>query len=290
MRSSSKYPLWLGLQFIGLPVLLFLVFGGSLIPLSYTVQQLVGIATVVALALVVSGLVLARRLQRAQQRMIAKQEEFIAHASHELKTPIAAQRTLLEVSRNDVPPASTKEWHGFIDRVLAQNSRLERLSEQLIRLNLDQADDACEVVNVQEIIERVANNMQVLAGSKHITIDVSTAPQRAKVRPTDLYDILVIVLDNAIKFSPEHSAVTVTSGTQNGHVMIAIQDQGVGMNRQDMKRAFEPFYRAKAIKTTGSGLGLAIAKKIAERNGGAITLENAPVSGMTVTITLDAYQ
>jgi signal transduction histidine kinase len=286
MKSSTKYPLWLGLQFIGLPVLLFLVFGGSLAQLSGAMQRLVGVAAVVALVLIVCGLVLARQLQRKQQQLIAVQEEFIAHASHELKTPIAAQRTLLEVSRNDTSPVSVKEWQSFIDRVLIQNSRLERLSEQLIRLNLDQADGARKLIDVPTIIEQAVNSVQPLADSKHIAVDTDIASLRVKVRPDDLHDILVIVLDNAIKFSPDRSTITITGGTHSGGATIAIQDQGVGMNPQDMKRAFEPFYRAKAIKTPGSGLGLAIAKKMAERNNADITLKGAPGQGIVANISL----
>ena len=286
MKSSTKYPLWLGLQFIGLPVLLFLVFGGSLAQLSGAMQRLVGIAAIAALGLIVSGLILARQLQGKQQQLIVTQEEFIAHASHELKTPIAAQRTLLEVSRGDTPPVSVKEWRSFIDRVLIQNSRLERLSEQLIRLNLDQADDASDVINARETIRQAVSNVQPFADSKHIAVDMDIASLRVKVRPDDLHDILVIVLDNAIKFSPEHSAVTVTGGTQSGHVMIAIQDQGIGMSRQDMKRAFEPFYRAKTTRAPGSGLGLAIAAKLAKRNNVTVTIESKPSKGTAVTISL----
>jgi signal transduction histidine kinase len=284
MRSSSvKYPLWLGLQVIGLPVLLFLVFGGSLARLSGTMQQLVGVTAIVALALIVSGLVLARQLQRKQQQMIATQEEFIAHASHELKTPITAQRTLLEVSRNDIPPASTKEWQGFIARVLAQNSRLERLSEQLIRLSLDHADDVWEVIDIQAAIDQAVNSVRALADSKHIIVDMKTAPRQDRFRADDLNDILVIILDNAIKFSPEHSTVTVTNDAQN---TISIRDQGIGMSSEDIARAFEPFYRARATKTNGSGLGLAIAKKLAKRKGSTITLAKNADHGLRVDIVL----
>ncbi len=286
MRPSKKHSLGFGLQYMGLPILLFLLFGGTVARLNNVAQRLVGIAAISALALIAGGLALTRQLQRKQQQLIATQEEFIAHASHELKTPIAAQRALLEVSRSDIPPMSTEEWHSFIDRALAQNSKLERLSKQLIRLNLDQSGDQPKIVNVQGIIEQTIASVRPLAASKQITITASLALQKAKFRPDDLNDILTIILDNAIKFSPEGGAITVTNHVLKTHTIISIRDQGVGMSKRDVARAFEPFYQVKATNTNGSGLGLAIAKKLAERNGSTITLARNPDRGLHVDLQL----
>lgn len=233
----------------------------------------------------------AKRTLRPIEENLELQRRFTADASHELRTPLTAMRTELEVTLRSAQTAP-EEYRKVIGSTLEEVQRLQDLSSRLLRLA--QHDGPIQVdlatVSMAGVWQDAVRLVRAEAEKKHIQLIVP--PQEAAVRAEHdgLVELLVIVLDNAIKYSPEHTTITLGLGAANGKAHLTIQDQGVGIAAPDLPHVFERFFRADASRTSqhaaGYGLGLPIAQQIVQRYKGTISLTSAVGRGTTVHITL----
>jgi signal transduction histidine kinase len=221
---------------------------------------------------------LSERLSLAREesaRLDALRRDFTANVSHELRTPVTVIRGSLEALCDGVigDPAQVKSYYR---QMLAESRSLERLVNDLLDLSrLQNADFAIEMqaINLCDVLGDAVRSASQMARAKNIEILKETDSLQLSVTGDygRLRQMFLIVLDNAVKFSPEGSTVTVTLQGRT----VRIRDRGPGIAKEDLPYLFDRFYKVKSEDNkTGSGLGLAIAKQIAERHQIGVTVRS----------------
>lgn len=237
-----------------------------------------------------AGYILAGRTLRPIKEMMDEQSRFITDASHELKTPITAIRTEFEVAMLE-KNISTEESEKLIKSSYEEIINLQGLAENLLELTKQQKKRGnlkLKDVSLLEVTEAALKKIVPLAKQKHIVINNVVDDYILRGEEQSLVELFVILLDNAVKYSPDHSAVKLASKKTDHHVLITVSDQGVGITEKDRLRIFDRFYQAdkSRSKTVGYGLGLSIAKEIVQSHKGSISVESKIGSGTTFTIQL----
>jgi signal transduction histidine kinase len=230
---------------------------------------------------------------RATERM---RTDFVSNVSHELRTPLTAIKGLVETLR-DGAVDDRKVRDRFLATMEDETDRLIRLVNDL--LVLSKADSQAlklkrEPLDVRVLIERSLDKLAPQLEGKGVLVEVSApdGPQLVLADADRIEQVLVNLLDNAIKYSPEGGRITVAIGEGRPTpevVGIAVRDEGLGIPAGDLPRVFERFYRvdrARSRDRGGSGLGLSIAKAIVQAHGGEITLRSEEGQGTTVRFTL----
>jgi signal transduction histidine kinase len=218
-----------------------------------------------------------------------RMRRFMADAAHELRTPVAVIRSRVDVALER--PRDAAAYETTLTELRAEVERLATLVNDLFTLARADSDGrAFTPVRVQldEIVLEAVTTAGWIASRRGISLDVSEADEAViDGDPALLRQLVMILLDNAIKFSHAGGSVEISMRAESGAATIAIQDEGVGIASADVPRVFDRFYRAESARgtTTGAGLGLAIAKWIADVHGARIALEPAPKGGTRVTIT-----
>jgi signal transduction histidine kinase len=219
------------------------------------------------------------------------QRRFVADASHELRTPIAAIKGMLELlddSAKNVPEVRD----DFIHTMQLETDRLGRLVADLLTLaRLEAGSLGLDVapVDVQDLLADIAGVMRTLAGQAGVKL-VTSVPDGESVILADrdrLAQVLLSFTDNAIKHAPPGSSVCLTAQAADSGVRLSVSDEGPGIGADEVARVFERFYQADTARTGGgTGLGLAIAKEIVEAHGSRIDVESDRGRGTTFTFVL----
>lgn len=234
---------------------------------------------------------LARRTLVPIEAAHEAQRRFTGDASHELRTPIAAMQSETEVTLMD-PKLTVARAKKQLQSNLEELAKLTALSESLLRLANQEANVLPKLpVRIDTVVEQAIGRVLPFAEKKHILIHAPDAAQLRALGDTEsLVEVVVILLDNAIKYSPENSEIRVAVKVMNKCVALTIHDQGIGISSKDLPHIFDRFYRADAARskqnTHGYGLGLAIAKNIIEQQGGEITAKSQPGKSTTFTVKL----
>ncbi len=237
--------------------------------------------------------VLARRTLKPIEEAHEALERFTADASHELRTPLATMRTEIEVAlMND--KITTKEAKELLNSNLEEVDRLTHLSERLLLLaSLDEDGLPKENVSVESIVTKAVDVTSTSAGAKKIkvTSKISKSPELFVLGDqSSLTELVVILLDNAIKYSNKNTDVTVKVASEGKHLRLSVIDQGVGISSSHLPHIFDRFYRADTSRTGGEshgyGLGLALAQKIAHLHDGEITVTSKEGKGSTFTLSM----
>ncbi|HSW81240.1 MAG TPA: HAMP domain-containing sensor histidine kinase [Candidatus Saccharimonas sp.] len=232
---------------------------------------------------------LARRTMRPIERAVDAQNRFTADASHELRTPLAAMKTELEVSLRD-PNLTKTDMKELLESNLEEINRLSDLSQAL--LSLARPGEALHLTAVETgaVVKEVCQRLQPLADAKKITIDDKLQSVTVMSEPKTLATIVGVLVDNAIKYSPESSKITITTRRQDNHGFITVTDQGAGIPAADLPHIFDRFYRADSSRTTqtvgGYGLGLSIAQKMVVAMHGSIIAQSTSGKGCIFTVKL----
>jgi signal transduction histidine kinase len=232
------------------------------------------------------------RLQAARQI----QTDFVANVSHELRTPLTSVKGLVETLRDgavDDPEVRDR----FLQTVEDETDRLIRLVNDL--LTLSRADS--EALNLQrrpfdlaQLVQATADRLSPQAGARKPSFQVEAQSRVTPVLadPDRVEQVLVNLLDNALKYSPPGGTVTVrVDAGPDDTVRVRVQDQGIGIPADDLSRIGERFYRADRARSRaegGSGLGLAIAQALVQAHGGRLWLESEEGGGTTAIFTLPA--
>jgi signal transduction histidine kinase len=236
-----------------------------------------------------AGYFLAGRTLRPIKLMIDEQNQFISSASHELRTPISTMRAEMEGSLLE-KNISDREARHLINSNLEELSTLQDLTNSLLRLahvHNVKAEKYAEVLSIADILHAAKKKITPLAKKKNIVIDIDSADAEIIGDKRSLIEVFVILLDNAIKYGPDKSQVTVKTVIEKGAIIVHVIDNGIGINKKDLQHIFERFYRAdKSRNKDGYGLGLSIAKKIIETHGGTITVQSKMKKGTTFTVQL----
>jgi len=231
-----------------------------------------------------AGYFLARRSLRPIEEAMEAQNRFTADASHELRTPITAMRTEIEVSLRD-KNLNLENAKMLLQSNLEETSKLESLSNALLKLARYQ-DDAWKTfskINLSDIIISAFEKVESLAAEKSIEFENEIEEISISGDKDSLIELFVILLDNAIKYSPCKSKIRIDVHKTDGRAVVKILDHGIGIKASDLPHIFERFYRADhsrtKIKVSGYGLGLSIAKSIIALHNGTISVASKPGKG-----------
>jgi two-component system sensor histidine kinase CiaH len=229
------------------------------------------------------------------QQAFQRQQEFVADASHELRTPLTVLRSatdLLNQARHD-PLARNGE---LFDDVRAEIGRMQRLTQDLLTLarsDRGELELMTAPVDLAAVVGDIVRRTMPLAQAKAVQLELDAqrdwAAPVVEADPDRLQQVLLILLDNAIKHTPAGGRVDVRIDQQGPMAQIHVEDTGVGIADEDLPRIFDRFYRAdRARSEGGTGLGLAIAKMLVEAHGGHLTLTSRvkPHFGTQVTVSL----
>lgn len=234
---------------------------------------------------------LARRTLDPIEEAHRSLERFTADASHELRTPLAVMQTEIEVSLMD-PRLTFSQAKSQLKSNLEELAKLTSLSEGLLRLaHLGNNSISLLALDVNMFIDKAINRVLPYAQKKQILIK-NTAVNGLKVLGDEdnLTEALVILLDNAVKYSPSKTEITVTTAKDQNQVTIKVKDHGNGIIATDLPHIFDRFFRADSSRskqtTKGYGLGLAIAKNIIVQHSGTIAATSRPDKGSTFIVHL----
>ncbi len=246
------------------------------------------------IVLVSAGLIsywLARETLKPIEAAHEQQKRFVADASHELRTPLTALRMESEVALLD-DQLDTKALRRVITSNIEEASKLETLINNLMRLSLLEAEKQQRQFTMQDLkplAKEAIDQIKSQADAKNISVSIrspSKATFKVKGDHDSLIQLLVIFLDNAIKYSPKQTHVVLSLAHTSDYVSIKITDQGHGIKAGHLEHVFDRFYRADASRSneSGFGLGLSIAKLITDIHQAIITITSAPGKGTTVQV------
>jgi signal transduction histidine kinase len=249
------------------------------------------IAGLMSLALVaVGGSLLARKSLGPVQQSMDRMRRFVADASHELRTPVAVLRSTVEVGLQR--DRSVQDYAGILASVRDESERIGRLVEGL--LLLASADDGRLRIRrdrlfLDDILADAAGAARALAADRQVSIRVREFEEAPVMGDAVLLrQLLLIMFDNAVKFSHIGATVEASVTTGGGIAAAAVRDHGPGISEVDLPHVFERFYRAQGAPGGGTGLGLAIASWIVNRHGGRIEVTNRTEGGARFVVHLPA--
>jgi heavy metal sensor kinase len=240
-----------------------------------------------------------QRLSETFNRMLARLNDsvqrisqFTADASHELRGPVSLIRTTAELAGKG--GRSTAEYQQDMSHILAEAERTTRLIDSLLLLaRADAGTDGMhrELTDLAHSVRQAVAQGRTLAVDKKIAIGAETASEPVLVNGDDesLARLFFILVDNAVKYTPEGGCVTLRLTTSNGHGVVSVTDNGIGIAPEDQQHIFDRFWRADKVRSRGmggAGLGLSIARLIVVRHDGTIEVRSDPGRGSTFTVKL----
>ncbi|MBV5245125.1 MULTISPECIES: sensor histidine kinase [Mycolicibacterium] len=231
--------------------------------------------------------------QSEHARMEATRRDFVANVSHELKTPVGALGVLAEAVLASVEDPDTVRH--FAEKMVTEADRLANMVGELIELSRLQGGEPLpdlEAVDVDVVVSEALSRHKVAADNADIAI-TTDAPTGFQVLgdQTLLVAAVANLVSNAIAYSPNGSAVSISRRRNGDNIEIAVTDRGIGIAPADQERVFERFFRvdkARSRATGGTGLGLAIVKHVAANHNGSIRLWSQPGTGSTFTLSIPA--
>ena len=219
-----------------------------------------------------------RRVQRAKA-------EFIANASHELKTPITALSGYLEMLEDEKNEEVRAE---FLKDMRSQTDRLHQLARTLLdlsRLDANAVTFRTEEVDLEEILYGLRRDFGYTGRPVNVRVEEEVPP--VETDPTQLHRMLAILVDNALKYSDDGSSVDLELFRDDGHAVVNVTDRGCGIPETEIPHIFDRFYRAQgSSRADGTGLGLALAREITDHLGGEIRVKSEPDAGSTFSVVL----
>ena len=236
---------------------------------------------------------LVRRALRLSENEKTRYQKAMQFVTHEMRTPLTAIQGSSElISRyGQMPEAKRKQMAELIN---AESKRLARMIETFLsveRLSAGQMEMKQERFPLPELVERCTERARPYADRKQIEIDVENLPPDELTGDRELMEYAVYnLLTNAVKYSPEKTRVRVFGeDDKGGRIRLSIEDQGIGMDKKEVSRIFEKFYRTKRAEQSGeagTGIGLSIVEQIVTQHGGTIDVESEPGKGSRFTLVL----
>ena len=233
---------------------------------------------------------MAERLENLDKQ----RNQFVSNASHEMKTPLASVKILVETLQG-MYPLDEDMTREFLSDINSEVDRMNRLITDLLSLaKREETDPSKEFdeVDISAVTRDVCRKLIPMARSRNITLTM-TEPEEAWVEGSGgaLEQMMVNLVDNAIKYTPEGGKVSVDIARNGRNWLLIVKDTGIGIAKEDIPYIFDRFYRvdkARSRATGGTGLGLAIVKDVVQHHGGNITVTSAPGGGTTMRVVLPA--
>lgn len=229
-----------------------------------------------------------------QKRIAEIKNDFINNITHEFKTPISTISLACEALLDKDMMENESVRNSYISIILDENNRLKNMVNnilQLAQLKKGQFQIAVERFNLNEMITHICNAfmLQVKSRNGELIKDLQSKNATIIGDVVHIENVLVNLLDNALKYSPKEPYICISTHTIKRGVMVKISDKGIGISKKNLKRIFDDFYRVNhgnVHNTKGHGLGLYYAKSIIKLHGGTISVESVENQGTTFTIIL----
>jgi signal transduction histidine kinase len=248
-----------------------------------------GVALAALVLVAGGGFLLVRKSTEPIERSIVFMRRFMADAAHELRTPITVLRTRAEVALQQ--PREAANYVSALRAIEAESRRLGGIVDSLLVLARADAGERqleSERLFLDDIAIDAAGAAHVVGKQKGVDVNVDEFEEAAVVGDAALIrQLIMILLDNAVKFSDQGGVVRVRVSMRDGAPTFSVQDTGIGIKPEDLSRVFQRFFRGETARsrTEGAGLGLSIASWIAREHGADISLSSEPGKGTTVVVT-----
>ncbi len=233
----------------------------------------------------------------AQRRNEEMRKEFVANVSHELRTPLTNVRSYAETIRDNEDLPREME-NSFLDIVINETDRMTHIVQDLLvlsRLDSGRMDMKMASFSFREALESVCKAVELEAQRHGHTLvrHYSVVLPMIEGDRSRLEQVMMNVIGNAIKYTPDGGRISVDAGAAGTNVWMEVADNGIGIPKKDRERIFDRFYRvdkARSRESGGTGLGLSIAREIVQRHGGTISLVDHDGPGTVVRIVLPVCQ
>ncbi len=234
----------------------------------------------------ITGLVVSRALLPIRQAL-RRQRDFVADAAHELRTPLTIMRSTAEVGLAN----GTEDEQQRAEQSLVQSNHLTHLVDDLsllARADSGVLDLERSPLDLSRLTVETISGVEILAEEQGVRVEVDLPDELRMLGDAGrLRQLLLILLDNAVKYTPEGGDIEVSVERRRSRAQLRVHDSGPGIDAHDLPNLFDRFYQAdRARGVAGSGLGLAIGRRIAEAHGGHLSAMNAPDGGAIFTISL----
>jgi len=244
-----------------------------------------------------AGAILVLQDVTEQERLDRMRKEFVANVSHELRTPLTTIKSYTETLLDgalDSKELSVK----FLKVIDSESDRMTRLVKdllQLSRLDYDKTQWNMRNINISHTVEDCVYKMDMSAQQKNQTLSFEGNNEIVEIEGDKdrMEQVIINILSNAIKYTPENGIIKVSLERQMDHVLIKVVDNGIGIPKEDLPRLFERFYRvdkARSRMMGGTGLGLSIAKQIVEAHNGEIKINSEYGKGTCVIISIKLHE
>jgi len=241
------------------------------------------------------GVVYALRDVSDEQAFERARSDFVATASHELRTPLAAVYGAARTLRRTDIEISDEQRDRFLEIIVSETERLTAIVSQILlagQLEEGRVDVSTAATDLRPLAESVLDSARLRAPDQiELRLEQNGAPTVAIADEDKLRQVLVNLLDNAIKYSPDGGDVAVELDGGHGRVRLTVRDSGLGIPSAEQERIFEKFYRLDPALTRGvggSGLGLFISRELVSRMGGSLTVRSQPGEGAAFVVDLPA--
>jgi len=233
--------------------------------------------------------------QLIKQKQISEiKSDFINNMTHEFKTPIATINLAVETIRNPKSIEDKEKVLRYLGMIRDENKRMHAQVENVLRiskLEKNQFDISKDRVDVNDIVEDAIAHIKLIVKDRGGYVNAHLNAERSEILANDVHftNVIVNILDNAVKYSPESPKIDVFTELAKNNIIIKIQDQGAGMSKAVLKKVFEKFYRehtGNIHNVKGHGLGLAYVKRIIEDHQGEVYAESEKGKGSTFFIKL----
>lgn len=266
---------------------LYKIKDGSLVPVSMTVSPLVLAGRPIGAIEVFRDITQEYEIDRMKS-------DFISLASHQLRTPLSAIKTyshmLIDGFMGPLTPAQKKS----LRTIVGASNRMNELISTLLNVSRIESGNVVispKNVNLNHLTEEVFRELSLTATTKDITLSSKLPKEPVIIKADNLLtkEIIVNLVSNAVKYTPEHGQVTLTLKRQSAYALVAVKDNGMGIPKTAQSKIFTKFYRAHNVvrkETSGTGLGLYLVKGLVEALGGTIWFDSAEDVGTTFYVKL----
>ena len=239
------------------------------------------------------------KIQKLENLLNSEKQEFLSVMSHELRTPMTGVKGYLSmILEGDAGPISD-DVKEFIAQAYVANDRLIRLVEHMMKVaRIQEGKISLKIgkVNISREAKMIVSDFQIPAKEKKLTLEYEGGSEDLYVKadPDRAREILMNLVSNAVKFTPEGGQIKVSHRLDNNWVITDVSDTGMGIKKEDQDRLFEMFSKGNlslAGQKKGTGLGLYLAWRLAQAQGGKLWLEHSePGKGSTFSLALQKYE
>ncbi len=242
----------------------------------------------------IGNLIMTKKAIEPIKKAWEKQKQFVGDASHELRTPISAIKTNMEIVSED-NNKTVGEHRKWVDNINQETNRMSSLVNKLLFLSRKDSEDNTiiyEVINLADEIDIILKEFEVKFNNKKIEIESSLMNTFIKGDKTDIHQLVSSIIDNALKYT-ENGTVKIRLYEDSNYSVLEISDTGIGISEEEKHKVFERFYRvdrARSSAKKGYGLGLSIVKSIVEEYKGKIELNTKLNEGSTFIIKIPTME